>query len=190
MRSLSGFSLFLAVAITTAAAQTPPRITRIEFTPAPETEGGGIVIALLGSGQCSYTLDYGDGKTERRNATLPDRVQHAFAADQEYTIVATPDAPCEGTARARLDIRAITRGIWRVTIEPGPAANTPEVIATIDGRGSCVVSVDFGDGTTQKLEGTLPAKINHTYEKPGSYDVRAVAQAPCRGEVQLKLDVR
>jgi hypothetical protein len=182
--------LLLAGTVSLAAAQEGPRITRIEFSPTPEGDGGGIAISLLGTGQCAYTLDYGDGKTERRTATLPDRVRHAYTADQEYTIVATPEPPCEGVARAKLDIRAITRGIWRVSVEPGPAANTPAVVATIEGRGSCVVAVDFGDGTSQKVEGALPAKINHSYEKPGSYELRAVAQPPCRGDVGVKLDVR
>jgi hypothetical protein len=191
MRRLNGFFVLLAATtLAIAAAQTSPRITRIEFTPAPEEAGGGIVISLLGSGECTYTIDYGDGKTERRTASLPDRVKHAYAADQEYTVVATPAAPCEGVARANLDIRAITRGIWRVSVEPGPAATAPQVLATIDGRGSCVVLVDFGDGTNQKVEGTLPAKVNHTYDKAGSYELRAAAEPPCRGDVRLKLDVR
>ena len=183
------FALFGALAATLAAAQAPPRITRIEFSPAPENEGGGMVISLLGTGQCTYTMDYGDGKTERRTATLPDRVRHGFAADQEYTVVATPDAPCEGVARARVDIRAITRGIWRVSVEPGPATDAPEVIATVEGRGACTVTLDFGDGTQQKLDGTLPAKSTHKYARAGSYDLHAVAEAPCRGDVRLKVDV-
>jgi len=180
--------LFAASASVITAGQESPRITRIEFSPASDADGA-IVISLVGTGQCAYTIDYGDGKTERRTATLPDRVRHAFAADQEYLVVATPESPCEGVARAKLDIRAITRGIWRVSVEPGPAAATPSVVATLEGRGSCSVQVDFGDGTSQKIEGTLPAKINHTYEKPGTYELRAAAAAPCRGEVTLKLDV-
>ena len=67
-----------------------------------------VLISLLGSGECAYTMDYGDGNTERRTATLPDEMRHAYEADNEYSVVATPEAPCEGTARARLDIRAIS----------------------------------------------------------------------------------
>jgi hypothetical protein len=184
------FVLIVATAVAAAAAQTPSRITRIEFSPAPESEGGGIDISLLGSGQCAYTVDYGDGKTERRTATLPDRMRHAYAADRVYTIVATPEAPCEGVARAQLDIRAITRGIWRILVEPGPATDAPEILATIEGRGSCVVLLDFGDGTRQKIEGTLPAKAAHKYAKAGSYELQAAAESPCRGEVHLTIDVR
>ena len=183
-------SFCAAVLVAAASAQTPPRITRIEFTPAPENEGGGINIALLGSGDCTYTIDYGDGKSERRTATLPDHMRHAYAADNEYLVVATPEAPCEGVARARIDIRAITRGIWRLSIEPGPASDALEIIATVEGRGSCSVSLDFGDGNRQKLEGTLPLKTTHTYQKAGTYELRATAADPCRGDIRMSVDVR
>ncbi len=181
---------YTAIATAEAAAQATPRITRIEFSPVPDEEGGGILISLLGSGQCAYTMDYGDGKTERRAATLPDRMRHDYAPDQQYLVVATPDAPCEGVARAQLDVRAIARGIWRVSVEPGPATDALEIIATIHGRGVCVVTLGFGDGKEQKVEGTLPAKVNHIYEKPGTYELHAVAAEPCRGEIRLNVDVR
>ena len=104
---------FVFLASTMIAAAQAPRITRIEFRPAPEDEGGGVLISLLGSGECIYTMDFGDGKTERRTANLPDEMRHAYEADSEYSVVARPEAPCEGTARARLDIRAVRRGINR-----------------------------------------------------------------------------
>jgi len=190
MRRAAISSFCVAVFIAIASAQTPPRITRIEFSPAPENQGGGIDITLLGSGDCTYTIDYGDGKSERRTATLPDRMRHAYAADNEYLVVATPEAPCEGVARARIDVRAIARGIWRVSIEPGPATDALEIIATVEGRGSCSVALDFGDGTRQTLEGTLPLKTIHTYPKAGTYELHAAAAAPCRGEIRLSVDVR
>ena len=173
-----------------AAAQETPRITRIEFSPVPEADGSGVLISLLGSGQCAYTLDYGDGKTERRTATLPDRVRHDYAADKQYLVVATPDAPCEGVARAQLDIKAVDRGIWKVSVEPGPSTDAPEIIATVHGRGACAVTVRFGDGKQAQIEGTLPAKVSHAYEKSGTYELHAVAAEPCRGEVRMNVDVR
>jgi hypothetical protein len=189
MRRGSMLGLLLAAWVAAAAAQTA-RITRIEFSPAPEDQGGGVLISLLGSGDCSYTIDFGDGKIERRKATLPDQMRHAYEADSEYSVVATPDAPCEGTARARLDIRAIRRGIWKVTVAPGPSTEKPEMVATVIGRGDCAVMMDFGDGRQQRLEGTLPLTVNHQYEKEGAYELQAAAEAPCRGEVRLQIDVR
>jgi len=187
-RSIIILCLLFASAVL-AAAQAP-RITRIEFRPAPEDEGGGVIISLLGSGQCAYTIDYGDGTNERRSAELPDEMRHAYRADSEYSLVATPEPPCEGTARARLDIRAIRQGIWSVTVAPGPSTERPEIVATVEGRGDCAVGLDFGDGKQQRVEGTLPLKVAHAYEKEGAYELRAAAEAPCRGDVRVQVEVR
>src|SRR5450759_284565 len=154
--------MLAAIAVPMLTAQAS-QITQIEFSPAPVEQGGGVLIGILGTGRCAYQIDFGDGTTERRNADLPDRMRHAYAADQEYTVVATPEAPCEGVARARIDVRAITRGIWRISVEPGPSTEAAEVIVTIEGQGACVVHLDFGDTKTQRLEGTLPLRVNHTY---------------------------
>ncbi len=77
-------TLYVSAGAPAEAGQSTPRITRIEFSPVPDEEGGGIMISLLGSGQCAYTIDYGDGKTERRTATLPDRMRHEYAPDKQY----------------------------------------------------------------------------------------------------------
>lgn len=181
--------MFGAAAVTVLTSQSP-QITRIEFSPASVEQGGGVLIGLLGSGRCAYQIDFGDGTTERRNADLPDRMRHVYAAEQEYTVVATPEAPCEGVARARIDVRAITRGIWRLLIEPGPSTEAAEVIVTIEGRGACVVYLDFGDKKAQTLEGTLPLEVNHTYPSAGTYELHARTEPPCRGETRVKVDVR
>ena len=189
MRLSCALLIVSLVTILPAEAQTP-QITRIEFTPAPLEQGGGVLIGILGSGRCAYQIEFGDGTSERRNADLPDRMQHSYAVDQEYAVVATPEAPCEGIARARIDVRAITRGIWRITVEPGPSTEAAEVIVTIEGRGVCVVNLDFGDARTLRLEGTFPQRVTHTYPSAGTYEIHAVAETPCRGENRLKVDVR
>jgi hypothetical protein len=189
MQRTVAVALLLAACAATVTAQKGGRITRLEFGPAPP-DGGGISIAVVGSGECTYTIDFGDGTTERRSATLPDRLQHGYKEDNAYDVVATPEAPCEGVARARLDIRPLKAGISRLTAEPGAATDAPEVIVHVEGRGTCTVLMDFGDGKTQTLEGPLPAKVNHTYGAPGSYELRATAESPCQGDVRLKVDVR
>ena len=189
MQRTAAAAVLLIAVIGTAAAQPAPRITRIEFGPAP-SEDSGIAISLIGTGECTYTIDFGDGTTERRTATLPDRLTHAYKADREYSVVATPERPCEGVAKAQLDIRAIKQGIWRLSVEPGPSTEAPEVIITIEGRGPCIVLLDLGDGNQRKLDGDLPAKVNHTYAKPGSYELHAAVEAPCRGDVRLNIDVQ
>lgn len=74
MRRSGALIAFLMVGTLAVAQQPTPRITRIEFTPAKAEEGGGVFISLIGTGTCTYTLDYGDGKSDRRTAELPDRV--------------------------------------------------------------------------------------------------------------------
>lgn len=190
MRRFGALTAFLLVATITAAQQPTPRITRIEFTPASAEDGGGVFISLIGTGPCTYTLDFGDGKTERRTAELPDRVHHAYPADGEYVVVATPDAPCEGIARAKLDVRAIERGVWGLSAEPGPDAPNAETMITITGRGDCVVTLELGDGTVQKVSGVLPRTYSHKYGKMGTYELRAVAEPPCRGEAALRMEIK
>jgi hypothetical protein len=64
------------------------------------------------------------------------------------------------------------------------------MVVTINGRGECVVSLDFGDGTIEKVSGTLPQTRNHRYERMGVYELKATAEAPCRGEAGLRLEIK
>jgi hypothetical protein len=190
---MRGLVLVLAVVLAASAVASqkgPGKVTRIEFQPATTEEGGGVFISLIGSGSCSYALDYGDGQSERRTADLPDRVRHTYPADGEYLVVATPEAPCEGVARAKLDVRAINRGVWGLSAEPGPDTTNAEMLITITGRGECTVTMDFGDGTVDKLSVTLPATRSRKYGKAGIYELKAAAEPPCRGEAGLKLEIK
>src|SRR5688572_24593701 len=110
--------LLLILAPLPSAQQEKGQITRIEFTPGKAEDGGGVFISLLGTGSCTYLLDYGDGKSEKRTATLPDQVHHVYPGDGEFLVVATPESPCEGVAKAKLDVRAINRGVWGASAEP------------------------------------------------------------------------
>ena len=173
----------------TGAAQGKAQITRIEFRPATVQEGGGVVIALIGTGRCTYTIDFGDGQKERRTADLPDEMRHAYGGDAEYEVIATPEAPCEGVARAKIDVRAVSRGIWRLFAELN-SPTAPEIIVTVDGRGECAIVVDFGDGQKEKHSVTLPAKIPHKYLKGGAYEISATTQDPCRGEGRVRIEIK
>jgi len=181
--------LIVAAGVGTVAQDAPPRITRIEFRPATEAEGSGVIITLLGSGRCTFSMDFGDGKTTTRTAQLPDRIQHVYPADGDYDVAATPEAPCEGVARAKIAVRAIERGIWSLSAEPGATPGTLEMVLTVNGRGTCVVSLDFGDGTIEKMEGALPGTRSHKYANTGTYEVKATTVDPCRGEAQLKVEI-
>ena len=172
------------------SSQEQGRITRIEFRAASQEEGGGMLISLLGTGQCSYAIDFGDGKSESRTAKLPDRLQHTYPGDGEYDVVATPQAPCEGTARARITIRSVDRGIWSIATEAGPSTEALELIVTIRGQGQCSVTLDLGDGNSQKFDATLPTTRTHKYANPGAYTVKATTVDPCRGQGEMKIEIK
>ena len=188
-RTIVLLTLLLATVATVTTQQQTGRITRIEFQPATAEEGGGVFVSLLGSGSCSYTLDYGDGQSERRSAELPDRVKHIYPGDGEYLVVATPEAPCEGVARAKLDVKAITQGVWSLVAVAGPDKDNAEMIITITGRGECTVTMDYGDGTIDRISGGLPLTRSHKYGNAGVYQLKAAAEPPCRGEAGLKVEI-
>lgn len=189
-RVILAVMLLAFAAAPVAGQQQAGKITRIEFRPANVEEGGGVYISLIGTGPCTYMLDYGDGTTEKRTAELPDQVRHSYPGDGEYIVVATPDAPCEGVAKAKLDVRAINRGLWGMSAEAGPDTPNAEMLITLRGRGECAVTLDFGDGTIDRFTVTLPATRSHKYGKTGIYELRAVAEAPCRGEAVATVDIK
>ena len=190
MRRKASIPTLLLIAVVSLGAQEKsPRITRIEFQPASADEGGGVFISLIGSGSCTYTLDYGDGNTERRTADLPDRVKHTYPGDGQYLVVATPEAPCQGVARAKLDVKAIKQGVWGLSAEAGADKENAEMVVTITGRGECTVTMDYGDGTIDKISGNLPLTRSHKYGRAGTYDLKAIAEPPCRGEAAIKLEI-
>jgi len=91
----------------TVATELPqPELTGINVTPARPTAGQPVTIEIIGSGTCSYTIDFGDGNTDTRSRQLPDRVRHNYPAPDRYTVVVSADRPCAGSARTTLVIRS------------------------------------------------------------------------------------
>jgi hypothetical protein len=150
--------------------------------PAPVGESAGLT--AHGKGTCELRVDFGDGTGEEYRVPLPHTVRHVYAAAGSYTVVVNASPPCEGRHSVKLEVspgQPRTR-LLGMKIAPNPATVRTRIAFTIDGRGKCPVTVDFGDGTDQTLEAPLPAKISHTYLRPGLYEVFAWADDPCRGE--------
>ena len=151
-------------------------------------------IRVNGTGRCAYTLNYGDGNTEGRNADLPDVVRHNYPADGRYTIVATASAPCGGTAQAPLvigrDDFPVRRELRRMTIAPREAGVGDQIDIRLDGSGSCRVTVDFGDDRQRELDVVLPYRLTHRFTNRGNYEVIAWADAPCSGGASGEVRVR
>jgi len=67
--------------------------------------GQPVTIDVTGTGACRYAIDFGDGNAETRSQPLPDRIRHNYPAPDVYTISATAEAPCTGSAHATLNVR-------------------------------------------------------------------------------------
>jgi len=166
-----------------------PALTAITIAAKADTPGGA-TIDVSGAGSCTYLLDYGDGNRERRTATLPDRVEHAFPSAGPFSIIATAERPCEGKVRETFRASRSGRSIARLVISPNPADTQSRVTVAIEGSGSCPVTIRFGDGAEQAVEGALPLRVFHTYTRSGRYEVFAWAGAPCSGDATSAIQVR
>jgi len=82
------------------------------------------------------------------------------------------------------------RRLSRLVVAPNPATARTLVTITVEGNGTCPVTVDFGDGSDQRVEGALPARIVHTFTRAGLYEIYAWAEAPCGGDATASLRVR
>ena len=159
---------------------------------APRDAGPNVrAIRVEGAGTCAYTLDFGDGNSEGRNASLPDVVRHNYPARGRYTIAATPTAPCTGGGRSTVVIGgAATAGsIEKVDVRPDARVGA-EVVVIVQGSGQCTITVDFDDETQREITGTLPARVTHRYDRSGDYEIVAWAQSPCTGGASADVRVR
>ena len=144
----------------------------------------------------SYVLDFGDGNSERRTASLPDRVRHTYPApNTNYPLAAKGEGACQGLVRQNLTVKAAPgpdrgRRLSGLSLAPNPATSRNPVTVTLEGSGTCPVTVDFGDGSDERLEAALPARVTHTYRRAGVYEVYAWADAPCGGDGSATLRVR
>jgi PKD repeat protein len=150
----------------------------------PGPVGSSIGVTAHGRGTCRMTVDFGDGKSQELNVPLPHTVRHVYSAPGTYNVVANATAPCEGRHSVKMDVGDVEpkARLLGMKIAPNPTATRSRVALTIDGRGTCPITVDFGDGTDQAIKTPLPAQISHTYARSGTYEVFAWAEAPCTGE--------
>ena len=167
------------------------RITSIEVAAPAGGPGGLRSITVAGNGRCAYVLDYGDGNSEPRTATLPDVVQHNYPAAGRYTVVATAAAPCSGVARSTILVGRNVRGtISRVDVSPQVARQGQPVTVTIAGTGTCRFTVDFDDGESRSVTEALPYRLTYRYAQPGDYEIVVWTDEPCTGQGEALLRIR
>jgi hypothetical protein len=182
--------------VTVRIDPAPPAAERAQLTSLtvsiPGPVGASIGVTAHGNGRCPVTVDFGDGKSERLTVPFPHTFRHVYSEPGSYSVVATAAAPCEGRHTVKMDVgREEPRlRLLGLRIQPAPAAPRARVTITLDGRGTCPVTVDFGDGRDQRIESSLPARITHAYARPGLYEVYAWTESPCSGEATGSIRVR
>ena len=159
------------------------RITGINVESAAGTAASARSIRVLGSGRCSYSVDFGDGNSETREAALPDVVRHNYPAAGRYTVTATARPPCSGVQRSTFVIGAAVQGsISRVDVRPQLARVGQPITVTVAGSGTCRFVVDFDDGESRTLTERLPYQFTYRYAVPGDFEIVAWAHEPCTGQ--------
>ena len=91
--------------LTVTSEPAQPELTGINVAPARTTAGQPVTIEVIGSGTCSYAIDFGDGNVENRSRQLPDRLQHNYPAAESYTVAVKAEPPCAGNARTTVVVR-------------------------------------------------------------------------------------
>jgi hypothetical protein len=177
--------------INVGAGPSAPRIDGVEIS-RPTGAGANVrAIRVNGAGRCAYTLDYGDGNSEGRNADLPDVVRHNYPAEGSYTVVATPAAPCTGAGQSQIVIgETRPAALSRVEVRPAVLRLGESVAVTLVGSGTCRVTVDFGDDRQRELTESLPHQLRYRYTYAGDYEIVAWAEAPCTGGGWAEVSVR
>jgi len=183
--------------VTGQAAPPPPppaapnEIASLGFTPRPGIVRQPVAINVTGRGTCRFILTFGDGNQLDVSGPFPQRVNHAYAVADTYTVIAAPVAPCVGKFTERLQI--VARGGERITgltIDPEPADVRRNVTIVVEGVGTCAYRIDYGDGNHEDRTRPLPDRLSHVYNAPDSYIISVVASGTCQGRAQRALDVR
>lgn len=177
-------------------ARVQPRITGLDVAVPPGAESSVRSLTVLGSGRCSYTLDFGDGNTETREGTLPDGYSHNYPAEGRYTAVVTAHPPCSGEQRSTFIVARrnenpdLKSSISRVDVRPQVARLGDPITLTIAGSGICKFVVDFDDGQSRTVTERLPHELTYRYARAGSYDIVVWAHEPCTGGGDVLLRIR
>jgi hypothetical protein len=174
-------------------------VTGATVAPNPATTGTTVTVSVTGTNPCGAVhVIWGDGAAITYPiTTLPSSHTHAYGTPGTFTIVAKGMGNCDGEVSTNLRIEApptppapssppMLTGV--ATSTPTTPPNVPVTI-TLDGRGACAVTVEFGDGNAQSVQGELPQRVRHNYPAAGTYTVSAAAQGPCTGAHRTVVNV-
>ena len=94
-------SVKLNVGEVTPAAQ----LLGIKVAPNPASPRDPVTLDIEGKGRCAVTVDFGDGRDQRIETSLPSRFTHRYARSGNYEIFAWTEKPCSGEATATVRVR-------------------------------------------------------------------------------------
>ena len=164
-------------------------ITGLTLSPTEALAGATISATATGSGACgAVNIDWGDGAAiTYATATLPVTQTHVYQTAGTFTVRAQGMGNCAGQATARLTIKAppppppepAAGRLTAIEVSPASAAPRSRVAITLQGAGPCRMTLDFGDGNTQELNGDLPMSARHAYAAAGSYTIVASPTGRC-----------
>jgi hypothetical protein len=171
----------------TPPARSAVTIEHVEITPRPASVHEPVAVIVRGTGACAYQVEYGDGTSQQVNARLPEDSHHTYAKPGRYVIIVRPTAPCVGKFTQVLEVEAgpVRPGdrITHVLASPSPGTAGRAVAIAVHGSGRCAYDIYYGDGTAEDVNGSLPRRTRHVYERPGRYAVVVKPQPPCTGDI-------
>ena len=94
-------SIKLNVGQVTPSAQ----LLGIKVTPNPAFTRDRVTLDIEGKGRCAVTVDFGDGRDQKIETSLPSRLTHSYARSGNYEIFAWTEKPCTGEATASVRVR-------------------------------------------------------------------------------------
>jgi hypothetical protein len=180
----------LTVSAPPAPPPAPPApavatIKAVEFAPRPARVQEPVAVVVRGTGTCAYEVRYGDGTAEQVDERLPATTHHTYAKAGRYVVIVAPKPPCVGKFTEILqveDAAAQAARITHVMLSPSPGAAGQAIAVAVHGTGTCSYDIYYGDGASEKVNGSLPQSTRHVYTQPGRYAVVVKPQPPCTKE--------
>lgn len=181
-------SLLLALG-TVPIAAAPQRGVVNGLTVTPKAAKVGVTISATATGvnPCGAVfIDWGDGTAiTHAIVDLPSTQTHAYAHGGDYTVRARGMGNCDGEVTASVRIEGPPPASSQAQLTgftvASPGGRGEPVNMRMEGRGTCNVSVAFGDGNTQEFSVQLPHSFTHVYSVARGYNVTAAASPPCEG---------
>src|SRR5262245_34739479 len=198
MKWISGFLFSFLLSSGAASAGT---VTGVQASVASVAVGAGFTVTVSGTNPCGAAfINYGDGTAITYAITgLPTTQSHKYEKPGTYAIVARGMGNCDGEATTRIHVTGEapppppppppTAEITGIAFTPRPGVLRQPVTIDVAGRGTCALTVSFGDGNQQELSAALPLRVTHTYAVAQTYTVVVAPAAPCVGKFTERLQI-